>query len=71
MRLTGGAGARRGSVAAAGVRKRERRVGQRGDGALTGGPRPHSAGARFKPGLKLVQKCSNDSNGFKNPTNFG
>jgi hypothetical protein len=48
-------------MAAVGVREREK-SGQRGDGALTGRPRPHSAGARFKLDFKLIQKNSNGSN---------
>jgi hypothetical protein len=41
---------------------RERREGQRGDGALIGGPGPHSVRARFKLSFKPVQKYSNSSN---------
>jgi hypothetical protein len=41
---------------------RERRAWQRGDGALTGRPGPHSARARFKLGFKSIQKYSNGSN---------
>jgi hypothetical protein len=50
---------------------RDRRVGQRGDGALTGGPRPHSGRARFKHGFKVIQKYSNGSNEIRIPPNFG
>jgi hypothetical protein len=37
-------------------------VRQRSGGAPTGRPRPHSVGARFKLGFKLIQKYSNGSN---------
>jgi hypothetical protein len=50
---------------------RERRARQRGDGALTGGPGPHSAGARFKLSIKPIQKYSNSSNEIGIPPNFG
>jgi hypothetical protein len=60
--LTCGAGWHRCPVAVDRVRERERGVGQCGDGALTGGPGPHSAGARFKFGFKPIQKYSNGSN---------
>jgi hypothetical protein len=48
----------------------ERRAGQCGDGVLTGGPGPHSAGARFKLGFKPIQKYSNGSNKIQIPPNF-
>jgi hypothetical protein len=50
---------------------RGRRVGQRGDGELTGGPGPHSVRARFKLGFKPIQKYSNGSNEIRIPPNFG
>jgi hypothetical protein len=50
---------------------RERREGQRSDGALTGGPGPHSVKVRFKLSFKLVQKYSNSSNEIRIPPNFG
>jgi hypothetical protein len=53
------------------VREEERNVRQRISGAPIGGPRPHSAGARFKLGFKPIQKYSNGSNGIQIPLNFG
>jgi hypothetical protein len=40
-------------------------------GVPTGGPGPHSAGARFKLGFKLIQKYSIGSNEIQIPLNFG
>jgi hypothetical protein len=40
-------------VVSGGVREEERKVRQHGDGAPTGGPKPHSAGAQFKLGMSL------------------
>jgi hypothetical protein len=69
-RLTCGAGWRRGPVAGPGY-AREIRARQHGAGALTGGPRPHSAEARFKLSFKPIQKYSNGSNEIRIPPNFG
>jgi hypothetical protein len=57
-----GAGWHRGLVVSGGVREEERKARQRGGGAPTGGPRPHSVGAWFKLGFKSIQKYSNGSN---------
>jgi hypothetical protein len=46
-------------------------VEQRVDGALTGGPSPHNARARFKVGFKPIQKYSNGSKEIRIPPNFG
>jgi hypothetical protein len=40
----------------------ERKASQHGVGAPTGGPEPHSVGARFKLGFKPIQKYLNGSN---------
>jgi hypothetical protein len=57
VRLTGGARCQWGLVVNGGV--------------PTGGPGPHSAGARFKLGFKLIQKYSIGSNEIQIPLNFG
>jgi hypothetical protein len=49
-------------VVSGGVWEEERRVRQCGGGGLTGGPRPHSARARFKLSSKPIRKYSNGSN---------
>jgi hypothetical protein len=51
-----------GLVVSDGVWEEERKARQCGGRAPTGGPGPHSAGARFKLGFKPIQKYSNDSN---------
>jgi hypothetical protein len=48
-----------GPVVSGGVREEERKARQRGGRAPTGGPGPHSVGARFKLDFKLIQKYSN------------
>jgi hypothetical protein len=50
---------------------RERRAGQHGDGALTGGSGPHSTGARSKLDFIPIQKYSNGSKEIQIPLNFG
>jgi hypothetical protein len=62
VRLTGGAGRQRGPVVSDRVREEERNARQCDGGAPTGGPGPHSAGARFKLGFKPIKKYSNGSN---------
>jgi hypothetical protein len=42
-------------VVSGGVREEERKARQRGDGAPTGRPGPHSAGARLKLDFKPIQ----------------
>jgi hypothetical protein len=69
-RLIGGAWRQRGPVVSGGG-MRERRSGQRSDGALIGGPGPHGAGPRFKFGFKPIQKYSNGSNEIQILPNFG
>jgi hypothetical protein len=55
---------RRGAVVSGGVWEEGSKVRQRGGGALTGGPEPHSVGAQFKLGFKSIQEYSSGSNKF-------
>jgi hypothetical protein len=61
-RLTGGAEWQRGPMVNGGVREEERKARQCGGGAPTGGPGPHSVGARFEHDFKPIQKYSIGSN---------
>jgi hypothetical protein len=53
---------RRVAVVSGGVWEEGSKVRQRGGGALTGRPKPHSAGAQFKFCFKSIQEYSSGSN---------